>query len=245
MKSHNTVLAILLAYALAVPPGVGGQLTNIGAAGAVSGRVTAQATVQRSKIRVISSGKVLYYRDDIATNAKGRMQILLLDETVFTVGPDTELTLDEFVYDPFTETGKVTASLTKGAIKFVSGRIAAKTPKNMKIVTPVGTIGVRGTAGSAWTDGKSVMVGNRGPGPNNNAKAKPGAVTLTGTDSKTGKRVSVEVRRVGSIAEIKSKGAAPIVRNGTPADWAKLTPTQKAKGSSKDDGPGGKAKASK
>jgi len=119
---------------------------EIGAAAAVTGTVTAQRPEAGSPVRRVHSGSVLYYGDDISTDAEGRMQILLLDETVFTVGPDTELTLDKFVYDPFTETGKITATLTQGAIKFISGRIAAKTPENVTIKLPVGSLGIRGTA---------------------------------------------------------------------------------------------------
>lgn len=79
------------------------------------------------------------------------MQILLLDETVFTIGPDSALVVDEFVYDPSTDAGRVQATVAKGVFRFVTGKIAKKRPSDMKVSLPSGQIGVRGTivAGSA------------------------------------------------------------------------------------------------
>lgn len=246
MKTTKTLLASALIYSLAVPTAPA-QLTNIGAAAAVKGRVTALAPAKKASVRVIASGKAVYYKDKVETDAQSRMQVLLLDETVFTVGPNTKLTLDEFVYDPFTETGKLTVTLSKGVISFVSGKVARKHPENMKIKLPVGTIGVRGTAGKIATDGKSALVGFTGPGPKNNAKAKPGAITLTGTkiDPATGKPKTVTISRPGFVSKIPGPGRDPTTpAQGTDAEWASLNPVPKAEGGKKD-GPGGKSTAKK
>ena len=45
----------------------------------------------------------------VTTKADSRLQVMLLDETVFTVGPESDMVLDEFVYDPSTNAGKITA----------------------------------------------------------------------------------------------------------------------------------------
>jgi hypothetical protein len=73
------------------------------------------------------------------------MQILLLDQTVFTIGPESELVIDEFVYDPKTNAGKLSAEITKGVFRFVSGKIAHEKPEDMNVKLPAGTLGVRGT----------------------------------------------------------------------------------------------------
>jgi hypothetical protein len=70
---------------------------------------------------------------------------MLLDETVFAMGPKTEMLLDEFVYDPDTSASKVTARIIKGVFRFVTGKIARKKPSKAKVMLPVGTLGGRGT----------------------------------------------------------------------------------------------------
>ena len=133
--------------------------------------------------RILSSGKTVYSMDKIASDGKGRLQVMLLDQTVFTLGPNTEMTLDEFVYDPFTDTGKITANVTKGVFRFVTGKVARKDPENMKIKLPVGTIGIRGTIGGGYTDGNLGVAAFYGPGQNNDTGDKPAGIGFTGTGS--------------------------------------------------------------
>jgi hypothetical protein len=117
--------------------------TRIGAAAAIHGAVYRVASDGRQE--PITSGMQVSLNDHIVTGPGGHMQILLLDETVFTVGPDSDMTLDEFVYDPSTSAGKVTARITKGIFRFVTGKVARIDPEHMKVKLPVGTIGIRGT----------------------------------------------------------------------------------------------------
>jgi hypothetical protein len=81
----------------------------------------------------------------IVTGPDGRVQVLLLDETVFTIGPNGDMVVDEFVYDPDTSVHKVTARVTKGVFRWVTGKVARKDPAQMNVNLPVGTIGIRGT----------------------------------------------------------------------------------------------------
>ncbi|MBI4678569.1 MAG: FecR domain-containing protein [Elusimicrobia bacterium] len=168
------------------------QLARIGAAAAVHGRVMALAPTQGAVGRVMESGKEVYLRDAVTTDAKGRMQIMLLDETVFTVGPNSSLVLDEFVYDPNTGAGRMTARVTKGVFRFVTGKIARETPSNMKVKLPVGVIGIRGTIalGKVYSP-TSAFVMLAGPGPRNNANEKPGALNVSGAGR------AVDIKRTG------------------------------------------------
>ena len=71
------------------------------------------------------------------------MQILLPDETVFTLGPNSDMVLDEFVYDPKKDAGKITAELLKGTFRLVTGKLGHRIDPKIKLI--VGTIGIRGT----------------------------------------------------------------------------------------------------
>ena len=62
--------------------------------------------------------------DKIETGADGEVQVLLLDQTVFTLGPLSGITVDEFVYDP--ESAKNKSGTMKGILRAVSSKVAQK-----------------------------------------------------------------------------------------------------------------------
>lgn len=140
----------------AQPPG------QVGVAAAVRGQVLlARAGDAAQPVR---SGTAILLNDQVTTRADGQLQILLLDETVFTIGPNSAITIDTFVYDPATDAGTVSAAIAKGVFRFVSGRIAHKDPKQMKVKLPSGTIGVRGTVVSGVVEGTQATVALIGRG---------------------------------------------------------------------------------
>ena len=174
---------LFLAFFLAGAVGASAQmpaasLTRIGAAAAVKGLVNAMAP-GTTVGRVVESGKPLFLNDHVTTDAAGRLQVLLLDETVFTMGPNSDMVLDEFVYDPATNAGKVTARVTKGVFRFVTGKVARKDPASMKVNLPVGTIGIRGTIAAGQVSEQDATVILLGPGSQNNANENPGAVSVS------------------------------------------------------------------
>ncbi|MBI5882899.1 MAG: FecR domain-containing protein [Elusimicrobia bacterium] len=185
MRRPLILLAILIS---AVP--ARGQLVRIGAAAAVRGKVEALAPVKGAVGRILSSGKEVYLRDAVTTDSQGRMQVMLLDETVFTIGPNSSLVLDEFVYDPASGAGKMTARVTKGVFRFVTGKIARETPSNMRVKLPVGVIGIRGTIvmGKIYSP-TSALAMLMGPGARNNADERPGQMVVSagGKDSMASK----------------------------------------------------------
>ena len=75
----------------------------------------------------------------------GRLRLKLLDETVFTLGPNSDLVVDEFVYDSDTSLEKISARLLKGVFRWVTGKVARKDPAQMKVNLPQGDLGIRGT----------------------------------------------------------------------------------------------------
>jgi hypothetical protein len=92
----------------------------------------------------IKPGSPIFLNEHIVTGPDGRVQILLLDETGFTLGPDSDMVLDEFVYDPKTSAGSVSAALVKGRFRWVSGKIKRdESQRHLRIA--VGCLGIRGT----------------------------------------------------------------------------------------------------
>lgn len=193
--NRNLLPAVLLCAALPAR-----ALVDIGVAAAVRGKVA--ATAPGAAGRVVETGKPVYQNDKVSTGADSKLQILLLDESGFTVGPNSEMTLDEFVFDPATADGKVAASVKKGSFRFVTGKVARKDGSRMKVATPVATIGIRGTmVGGSVGDGEATIV-LLGPGQGNNADEKGGAITVGNGQG------SVEIDKDGWGVTVKD-GQAP------------------------------------
>lgn len=122
----------------------------IGRVVAATGSVTiehASAVVVQANISANASetkvGDVVYLGDVVQTGADGRLGINFTDGTSFNLSSNARMALTEFVYDPNGKSNSTLLSLTKGTFTFVAGDIA-KTG-NMKIDTPVATMGIRGT----------------------------------------------------------------------------------------------------
>lgn len=176
--SAPTVFAQMPLGASAVPA-TGVALEQIGVVAAAQGKVELKAPGQIG--RIAQSGQAVYMGDEVMTDDQGRLQILLLDETVFTIGPNSSIIIDQFVYDPKDHSGEIKASVTKGVFRYVSGKIAAKNPNAVKVRLPTATLGFRGTivGGSVGTDGQG-LTGLLGPGSNNDAGAQNGSFSIDG-----------------------------------------------------------------
>ncbi|WP_421878271.1 FecR domain-containing protein [Pacificispira sp.] len=94
---------------------------------------------------LLQAGDPVFQGDQVETADGGSLKITFVDGTIFTLGADARLALDEMVYDPGTQTGQSAFSILKGGFLFVSGQIAENNPNDMQVSTPVATIGIRGT----------------------------------------------------------------------------------------------------
>lgn len=137
-KSALIAAAGLMALAVAVDPA---DAARVGVTTAVN--QDARTPVAGKGMKTIALGDEVIRDQVINTDDNGLVQILLADGTAFTVGPNSSLTIDSFVYDPAAGTAKVSASLTKGFMRFIGGR-TSKTAGGATIRTPIGTAGIRG-----------------------------------------------------------------------------------------------------
>ncbi|GEC15220.1 FecR domain-containing protein [Nitrobacter winogradskyi] len=119
------------------------QAQQVGTASAVNPAATAN-------LKTITIGQSIAHKERIQTRSSGSVQLLFLDKTSMTIGPNSDLTIDEYVYDPNANTGKLAATLGKGALRFVGGQISHSGDAEIKTGTAL--IGIRG--GVMMTDGK-------------------------------------------------------------------------------------------
>ncbi len=118
--------------------------TQVGINAAVKGDVKIQSGDAEALQAQVSSPVLL--GDGVVSQTESALQVLLNDETTFTVGPDCELVIDKFVYDPSKADGnQLKASVKKGMFRFMSGNISKGNSNGVVVDSPVASMGVRGT----------------------------------------------------------------------------------------------------
>jgi hypothetical protein len=105
-----------------------------------TGAVVVQASTDGARVKL---GDPVYKGDVVQTGADGAVGVTFTDGTAFNLTSNARMVLNEFVYDPNGKSNSTFFSLTKGTFTFVAGKVA-KTG-DMKIDTPVATMGIRGT----------------------------------------------------------------------------------------------------
>ena len=128
------IVILMLAMSLSL-------LANIGNVLALKG----SADIQRSSgpLNVVV-GMVLQEGDEIITSKKSRVQVMLKDETVITIGASSSFSFEEFTFDG-SKNSKITMRANRGFFRSVTGKIAKVAPERFKVRTASATIGIRGT----------------------------------------------------------------------------------------------------
>lgn len=94
----------------------------------------------------LANGDAVYEGDIVETGGAGSaIRMIFTDKTEFSLGADARLALDQLVFNPDTQTGAAQFSVLKGVFIFASGQIAKTDNTDMTVITPVATIGIRGT----------------------------------------------------------------------------------------------------
>lgn len=133
-------IALILVFGLT---GLGAEARTISGVVAVS--TGPMQAFSQAVGRNLTAGDDVFLNDEVETGKKTRAQVLLRDESVFSLAPSSKVVFDEFVYDPLAEEGVLEASLLRGGMRFVSGQLAKNTPENIKIKAGRATVGIRGT----------------------------------------------------------------------------------------------------
>ena len=106
---------------------------------------TGNAVIEQDGVDVDSEEGLDVFSYNTVKTGKGKVAIGFIDDTRVDVTQHSKLVIDEFVYDPNTETGELSLKVALGTIRYASGQIAKTSPTNIQITTPTATIGVRGT----------------------------------------------------------------------------------------------------
>jgi hypothetical protein len=132
--------ALLGFVALAAPASA--QQVAVGRVKTVEGSATVTTGGAKSAASV---GTALHEGDVIETGPNGSIGVSFKDDSIVSLGANSRLTVDRFVFEPAQEKYGFAARMARGTAYFVSGGIAKLSPESVAVTTPVGTIGVRGT----------------------------------------------------------------------------------------------------
>ena len=71
--------------------------------------------------------------------------VIFQDDTLLSLGPNSDIAIDEVLFEPAENRLSFIARMFKGTFAFVSGQIAKLAPEKVRLTTPEATLGVRGT----------------------------------------------------------------------------------------------------
>ena len=101
--------------------------------------------VRHGATQPLNVGDHVFQSDTISTAKGASVGITFVDNSMMSLGPSSQLALDQFQFDTTTHAGVFNTSLTKGTLAVKSGQIVQQTPEAMHIKTPAALLGVRGT----------------------------------------------------------------------------------------------------
>jgi hypothetical protein len=137
---HSKIFSAALAAAMLLACAATASAADPKIGGAKSTKNEVHGTVN-GQVQPIATGTDVYSNETVHTGTSSIADLVFLDASNMTVGPESEVRLDKFVYDPNGSAGTVVIEATKGAFRFVTGK---QNDRVYQIKTPYGTLGVRG-----------------------------------------------------------------------------------------------------
>jgi hypothetical protein len=143
MAASSHCLRVAFALALAcMAATLAAHAADIGRIKVANGEVTIERDGRRVPAAV---GMAVQGRDVVRTGGDGSVGISMSDNALLSAGPNSVLALEQYEFDETSGKGRFDASLTKGSLAVVSGRIAKQSPDAMTVRTPFAVLAVRGT----------------------------------------------------------------------------------------------------
>jgi hypothetical protein len=132
----------LLPSSLVVPPPAVAADGTIGSVKKASGQVVVVREGQRTPAH---PGFKLRAGDTLETGPDGLIGVVMRDDSLVSLGPSSRIAIEKFQFAPAEGQLGLTARILRGTMAYVSGLIGRLAPESATFVTPVATIGVRGT----------------------------------------------------------------------------------------------------
>jgi hypothetical protein len=137
MRSSRRFIVALASALFAAAPAAAQQ---VGTATAVN--PLSESTPPGGATAPLVVGAHIVHKERVHTTPAGTAQLLFTDKSSMSIAPNTDIVIDEYVYDPNANSGHMLVSLTKGALRFVGGQLSHQ--GEATITTSAANIGIRG-----------------------------------------------------------------------------------------------------
>ena len=131
-----TIAAVLLGFSATA------MAADIGEVKVAKGVAYLERGTEKLPVRV---GMPVQPADKVVTGSDGTVGITFADNSLLSVGPDSVLAIDRYVFDSTTYAGQFDSTLSKGTLAVISGKMVKQSPDAMRVHTPSAIMGVRGT----------------------------------------------------------------------------------------------------
>jgi FecR protein len=132
--------SVVLAFAAVLIGGATAIAQQVGTATAVN--PNSESTPPGGSTITLKVGSHILHKERIHTSPTGSVQLLFVDQSTLNIAPNTNLLIDEFVYDPTSGSGHMLTKLTQGTLQYIGGKLSHQGA--VTIATPAAAIGIRG-----------------------------------------------------------------------------------------------------
>jgi VCBS repeat-containing protein len=167
-------------------------------------KLTGSATAIRNGVSIIlNQGDNIDKGDVLQSGADSTLGVTFIDGTVFGLSSNARMVVNEMVYDPNGSNNSSLLSLVAGTISFVAGETAKH--GDMKVDTPVATMGIRGTA---------VLVEIDFAVPGQNGAPSANFQVLVEPDGTTGSYILFDKNTLAPLATVNTAGTLTKISQG-------------------------------
>ncbi len=139
---RKKIILSLLAILLFMPPAAFAQEFVGGLR-----KVTGSGTIIRDGQQIIAKDGIrIKMGDKLITGSNGAMGVIFTDNTRISLGSDSEIKIDDYIFQPDQGTFSFLTELVQGTASYISGTIGKLSPKSVRFKTPTAVVGVRGTS---------------------------------------------------------------------------------------------------
>jgi hypothetical protein len=113
--------------------------------GSVSRLKGTASIVRKNQVIPAQIGEKIYMMDALKTGRDGSLGVVFKDDTLLSIGPQSEIIISEFLFSPAEGKLSIVTRLLKGSAIYLTGIIGKLSPESVRFETPVANIGIRGT----------------------------------------------------------------------------------------------------
>jgi len=123
------------AIAIASDGSVGSVKTTKGAASIIRLNAAISAKI----------GERIFKADVLRTGTDGSLGVIFKDDSLLSLGPNSEIVIDEFLFAPAEGKLSIITRMLRGTAAYLSGMVGKLSPESVRFETPVASVGIRGT----------------------------------------------------------------------------------------------------